>query len=307
MKHPIIVGTDLSETSDDALRRAEGLATRHSVPLTVVHAVSPFWSIGSQSEHTARLRQQVEARVTTVTGRPPGAYRVIVERGLAHAVLARLAIAEDALLVVGAHMHHGVGHALLKDVTERVVERARGPVFITRPGSNTGCVLVAIDRPFDRSEPLQAGIDEVAMTGSELTVLHCVETGFIHTLAADVINGGAYAQHPLGLVSPLTEARQALRAELARQHLAAQIFAVEGEAQLLIPRMAERLNARLIVVGSGHGKRSLDITNAVLRHAPCSVLVVDSASASALDRDAALSSDAPVRAAEDPTLAEHRP
>ena len=302
MKHPIIVGTDLTETSDEALVRAEALATRDSVALTVVHAVSPLlWGIGNHVEHFVRVREQVKLRVTAVTGRPRGAYRVIIERGLAHAVLARLAIAEDALLVVGSHMHHGLGHALLKDVSERVVERARGPVLVTRSGTNAGCVLVAVDQPFDLSEPLQAGIQEARTTGSQLTALHCVETGFMYSLAADVFNGGAYAQRPMGLESPLPEIRHALRAELTRHQVTAQIFVTEGEAQVLIPRVAERLRARLIVVGSGHGKRSLETTNAVLRHAPCSVLVVDSVSASALDRSAAPSLERPARA-EDPSL-----
>ena len=284
MKHPIIVGTDMTPASDDALMRAEARATRDSVDLTVVHAVSPLlWAVGDHAEHFARLREQVEQRTTAITGRPRNAYHVVIERGLPHVVLARLAIANDALLVVGAHMHHGLGHALLKDVSERVVERARGPVLVTKPGSDSGRVLVAVEPPFEFSESLDAAIQEARATGSELAVLHCVDTGLLQTLAADLINGGAYAARPLGLKAVIPEARHALRAEFARRRIRAELWLFEGTVHSLISDVARRTRPRLVVIGSGHGKRSLDSTNAVLRHAPCSVLVVDSRAA--LDRD----------------------
>ena len=287
MKHPIIVGTDMTVASDDALVRAEALATRDSVELTVVHAVSPLLlAVGEHAEHFARLREQVEQRITAITGRPRNAYNVVIERGLPHAVLARLAVANDALLVVGAHMHHGLGHALLKDVSERVLERARGPVLVTKPGGESGPVLVAVEPPFEFSESLGAAIQEARATGSHLAVLHCVDTGLLHTLAADLINGGAHATRPLGLKAVIPEARHALQAEFARRRIRAEIWLLEGAVDSLIPAVARRTRPRLIVIGSGHGKRSLETTNAVLRHTHCSMLVVDSGSA--LDRYSAL-------------------
>ncbi|HKO54137.1 MAG TPA: universal stress protein [Polyangiaceae bacterium] len=287
MKHPIIVGTDMTVASDDALLRAEALATRDSVELTVAHAVSPLLlAVGEHAEHFARLREQVEQRTTAITGRPRNAYHVVIERGLPHAVLARLAAANDALLVVGAHRHHGLGHALLKDVSERVVERARGPVLVTKPGGESGAVLVAVEPPFEFSESLDAAIQEARATGSDLAVLRCVDTGLLHTRAADLINGGAYARRPLGLKAVIPEARHALQAEFTRRRIRAEIWLFEGAVHSLISDVARRTRPRLIVIGSGHGKRSLEATNAVLRHAPCSVLVVDNRSA--LDRYSAL-------------------
>jgi nucleotide-binding universal stress UspA family protein len=285
MKRPIVVGTDLSEASDAALVRAEELSTRDSVPLIVVHVVSPLlWGVGDHAEHFAALRDEVEERVTTLTQRARGAFEVVVERGLAHAVLARHAIARDALLVVGAQAHHRFGHALLKDVTERIVEKAYGPVLIVKPGHDTGPVVVAVDRPFGLSEVLQLGIAEAEWRATDLVVLHCVDTGFIHTLAADLINGGAYARQPLGLEGPVVEAKRSLKAFLVRHRIYAQVWVIEGDAQALVPSVALRSGAQLIVIGSGHGRRSLDVTNVVLRHAPCSTLVVDAASRSAFDR-----------------------
>ena len=281
MKLPIVVGTDLTEGSDDALRQAEARATRDRVPLTVVHAMSPLlWSALSDREHVEHLQSLIRQQFTALTGRLESEYEVLVERGLAHTVLARLAVAQQALLVVGTHMHHGLGHALLRDVTERVLERARSPVLVTRPSSGSKRVLVAVDQPFGKSAALDAAIDEALSSDAKLTAVHTVNTGFMHTLVTDIVNGGAYADHPLGLRARVLEARQALRAELQRRRVDADIYVMEGEGAALIPRVAARVGAELVVVGTAHRHgHPPSITSAVLRHAPCSVLVIDEGSA----------------------------
>ncbi|HEY1534578.1 MAG TPA: universal stress protein [Polyangiaceae bacterium] len=277
MKYPIIVGTDMTEASDDALIQAEARATRDSATLTVVHAMSPLvWGGADENDAVERVRRAIQVHVTALTGRAEYEYEVIVERGLAHSVLARLAISQHALLIVGSHMHHGVGHAFLRDVTERVVQRARGPVLVTRPSSASGRILVAVERPFDSCPALDVAIHEARASGSKLAVLHCIHMGFIQTIATDLLNGGAYADRPLGQGSLVTEARQALRAELLRRAVDADLYVIEGEPTRLISEVAERQNAELLIVGTAHRPGPTPpVTTGVLRHAPCSVLIVD--------------------------------
>ena len=277
MKLPIIVGTDLTEASDDALVQAEARATRDGVPLTVVHAMTPLlWNPANDANATEGATRLVRQRLTALTGRPEHEYEVVVERGLPHTVLARLAISQHALLVVGSHMHHGVGHAFLRDVTERVVERARGPVLVTRPRARSERVLVAVDRPFESSAALDVAIEEARSSSSRLTVLHCVNMGFLTTLATDLINGGAYADRLVGQRSPPAEARQSLKAELGRRQVDADLYVLEGVPEHLISEVAARGEADIVVVGTAHRRaRTPHVTTSVLRHAPCSVLVVD--------------------------------
>ena len=281
MKFPIVVGTDLTAASHDALIQAEARASRDGVPLTVVHAQTPLlWGPVNDGDAALHAKELIRQDLSALTGRSRGGYTVIVERGLAHMVLARVAIPQNALLVVGSHMHHGVGHAFLRDVTERVVERARGPVLVTRPRIASDRILVAVDRPFRTSPALAVAIEEARSSNSELTVLHCVDTGFIATLAADLVNGGAYAERPLGQHSPIDEARQALNGELRRRRMAADLFVVEGVARQLIPEIARQVHAELVVVGTAHRPGPPPhVTTSVLRHAPCSVLVADEVAA----------------------------
>lgn len=284
MKYPIIVGTDLTEAADDALIQAEARAARDEVPLTVVHALSPLlWGAVNDADHVDRVRALIRQQFSALTGRRETEYEVVVERGLAHVVLARLAISQQALLVIGSHMHHGIGHALLKDVTERVLARARGPVLVTRPCNASNRILVAVDQAFSRSAALEAAIDEARSSESQLTVLHAIDTGFMQTIAVDLFNGGAYAAHPLGQGSRVSEARKELRAELRNRRCDADICVLEGEAESLIPQVAARIDAELVVIGTAHRPtRTSHVTTAVLRHAPCSVLVVDDSAAVAM-------------------------
>jgi nucleotide-binding universal stress UspA family protein len=274
MKYPIVVGTDMTEAADHALRQADARATRDDAWLTVVHAVSPlFWGGAHDSDAFERLRRAIARHVTALTGRSEKEYEVIVERGQAHSVLARVSIAQHALLIVGGHMHHGVGHALLRDLTERVVQRARGPVLVTRPCSASDRILVAVDRPFSPSIALDVAVHEARASGSKLTVLHCLHTGFIQTVANDLVSGGAHAD---GRGLAMSEARLALKAELRRRGVDADLYVVEAEPGQMIAEMAERQNAELLIVGTAHRHTATPhVTTAVLRHAPCSILVVD--------------------------------
>jgi nucleotide-binding universal stress UspA family protein len=245
--------------------------------------MSPLlWGAVNDADHVERLRGLIRQQFGSLTGRREDEYEVLVERGFAHAVLARLAVARGALLVVGSHMHHGVGHALLRDVTERVVERTRGPVLVTRPCKASDRILVAIDRSFSTSVALDVALDEARSSESKLTVLHAIDTGFMQTLATDLLNGGAYADRPLGQGLRVDEARMELRTELRRRHAAADVYVAEGEAEWLVPQIAARIDAEVVVVGTAHRPaRTPHVTTAVLRHAPCSVLIVDDGSLSA--------------------------
>jgi nucleotide-binding universal stress UspA family protein len=112
-----------------------------------------------------------------------------------------------------------------------------------------------------------------------LAVLHCIHMGFIQTVATDLLNGGAYAAQPLGLRSLVAEARQALRAELWRRAVDADLYVVDGDPARMISEIAERQQAELLVVGTAHQPGPTPpVTIGLIRHAPCSVLIVDDGS-----------------------------
>jgi nucleotide-binding universal stress UspA family protein len=267
----IIVGTDLSTASNDALIQAETRARRDGLPLTVVHVLSGFpWdtdaSAPSDPDTVTAIRESIRKHVCLLTGRPPSEFCVLVERGQPHLVLAKLARAEHALLVVGSHMHHGVGHALVRNVCERVAQHAHARVLVTRPRAGSGQVLVAADHPAHSRTALEVGIEEARGSARTLVVLHCVNTGFVESAFTPRMEGGP----------AITAAMTALSEEIARAKVKAELRVIEGPPQALISDVADRLGAELIVIGASHHTQPLaDVTSLVLRRAQCSVLVVE--------------------------------
>jgi nucleotide-binding universal stress UspA family protein len=60
------------------------------------------------------------------------------------------------------------------------------------------------------------------------------------------------------------------------------LLVVEGEARILISQVAARMVADLVIVGNAFRPGTTpQTTTTVVRHAPCSVLVIDSGTARA--------------------------
>ena len=243
--------------------------------------MSPLlWSAVSDADQTERLCEVIRQQFTALTGRRQNEYEVVIGHGLAYAVLARLTVVRQALLVVGTHMHHGVGHALLRYDSERLVQGARTPVLVTRRGNASERILVAVDQPFGTSAVLDAAIDEARSSNAKLTALHAIDNRVTHSRALDVRNRAVQTVHTLDRRPGVVEALQALRAELWRRRVEAEAYIVEGDGPSLIPQIAARVDASLVVVGTAHRRaRTSPTTAAVLQHAPCSVLVIDEGSA----------------------------
>lgn len=134
---PVLVGVDGSTDSELATAIAFEEASRRGVLLVAVHAwsdngVDPdgeYWLTAHRSVHEA-----LDRRLSSWTERYPDvALRRVVERGRPASVL--LEHAEKAqLLVVGSHGRGECASLLLGSVSSAVVQSARMPVIVARPG-----------------------------------------------------------------------------------------------------------------------------------------------------------------------------
>jgi nucleotide-binding universal stress UspA family protein len=127
MPGPVVVGTDGTDLSSDALAFAFDLASTEGLPLQVVH------NVGRDSAHVDAHQRALEIAIAGHGERYPD---VEVHRHLplsgpvdTLAVLSETASA----VVVGARAHHGP--AALGSVSRAVVERARCPVVVVRSRS----------------------------------------------------------------------------------------------------------------------------------------------------------------------------
>ena len=289
----ILVAIDFSESADEALRQAHERASASGGSLTVIHVIPnplrvdplfPQFADDGARELPALQEMalaELGRRVEAITGRRAGEFEPVVEDGNPAAVIVREAERHNAdLLLVGSHGKTGIPSVLLGNVAEKVVRHAHCPVLVARPRPESGSVLVATDFSDPSLPAVAAAVQEVKARGARLAIIHSIDLspGLAEGLSL-VVGGLAYAAPP-EIPTQLREAVDGMLTNaLQRFDGEGERIVAEGPPSMSIVRAAERLRADLVVVGTV-GRTGLprlllgSVAEAVVRSAPCSVLVV---------------------------------
>ena len=138
----IVVATDLSEPSRQAVRHAAGLAgalggrivlvyVMEDLPAMILaHTSQPEQEI--QDKHREAARESLETVARELV--PGGSVECVVRQGAGHQQIVALAqeIGAD-LIVMAMHGHGFLRHALAGSTTERVLHHAPCPVLVVSP------------------------------------------------------------------------------------------------------------------------------------------------------------------------------
>jgi nucleotide-binding universal stress UspA family protein len=192
------------------------------------------------------------------------------------------------LVVMPTHGRTGLKHVFLGSTAERIVQHSSCPVLVTRgnvPQSNNGArfrmktILVPVDFSNCSREGLRYAIDFANEFGAKLILLHATYLGYVYSSEGTALYDIAGLQ---------TAARK--KAEHQMRELVGSInlrgvkletVLTEGSPVLDICAFAKDHDVDLIIT-STHGLTGFkhvligSIAEQVVRHAPCSVLVVPS-------------------------------
>ncbi|MGA7990713.1 MAG: universal stress protein [Thermoanaerobaculia bacterium] len=289
---PVVCATDLSDASDEAVRQADALARHVGSPLVVVHILPnalrhhplfPQLYPREASDLAAlegRACEAVSERVVALTGRGAGGFRAEVDTGTPSASIVRRAEELNAeAVVVGGRRPADPQKPLLGDTAEKVVRHAHCPVLVARSSPAGGHVLVATDLSDPSLPAVQAGAAWARRDRKPLTVLHVLDLQ-ITTIGfnLEVPPGGFSALSPDAMADLRRWAGERLAEALRQTGAEGEPLVEEGWAPDVILRVAARLPAELIVIGTigrtGIGRMLLgSVAEGVVRRAPCSVLV----------------------------------
>jgi universal stress protein A len=131
----ILLATDFSRSSEQALGYAEELARRFGAELVVLHVDEALSTVpGSDLAETRRAAADGELQELAIELRAKDVpARALLRPGLASGEIVATAKAEHAdLVVMGTHGRTGLAHALLGSVAERVLRTAPCPVLTVR-------------------------------------------------------------------------------------------------------------------------------------------------------------------------------
>lgn len=290
----ILAGADVSIPSDQAIDRAAALAAQHGAKLILVHAMANDQvahdedndvvqklgevSAAMAAEVAKRLRarleqlraQGIDAELASVTGAP----------GEVVAQLAREHAAE--LIVVGTHGHTGISRFLLGSVATAILRHAPCDVLVTRGNGGNAPFkkpLVAVDFSPASKRALRhtAAICEA---GARIEVVHAWELPAGSWGASFFgVDRFPWSQIRDAVVQSAKKKGDKLVADSASIGHPLHVALVQGAPTPVVTHAAEAGGHDLIALGThGHGgfrKLLLGSTaEGVIRHAPCSVLVV---------------------------------
>jgi nucleotide-binding universal stress UspA family protein len=284
LRGPVLVGTDLTNGSEAALRDGRRLADDLGSALIVCHVLPeimrvrmlfPQWGgidADFQEAISDNARAEIDRQLDTVLGAERGEIDVILDSGTAHSGLLSQAEMVGANVIVT-----GPGR-----VADQVVRHALVPVFVARP-SPRGVVIGTTDFSDPSMPALATAAAEARRRRSRLHLLHVVDIG-----AYALVGGGGGGMVYLGAtptlgLQTLDDLRAAadirLQACFERFALDGAAHALSGPAASTIVERADAVGAELIVVGThgrtGFARLTLGSTaEQIIRSAPCSVLVV---------------------------------
>lgn len=287
----ILVPVDFSGPSRQALRAAVALAQPFGSRLAVVHvtrrnrpdshivAEQMGITFDTRRAGRARLQEFIEHEQT----REIQPTRLVAD-GVPFDEIVKAAEAWDAdLIVIATHGYTGLKHVLLGSTAERVVRHAPCPVLVVRGGMRRGVmtafspgrvrsILTPVDFSASSLGALHYAVVLARQYEAQLCLLHVIEP-FHPGLRIDTTEtqrDARVAAHKR--LAKLADATKKLWPHTGRELR-------PGHPVEMIAALAKRTNADLIVMGT-HGRTGLtrafmgSVAERVVRHAPCSVLVV---------------------------------
>jgi nucleotide-binding universal stress UspA family protein len=289
--HPVLVATDLGLGGDEAVRQADAWAQRAGRPLVVVHAlpdplrIAPLFPQDGivASDVMGQLRDlaidALERRIYDLTGRAPNEVALMLEPGSPHAaILEATDRLHPDLVVVGGSGKSRVSELLLGSTAEQVVRHARGPVLVARPSPRSKTLMAATDLSENGLPALDAAVEVGQRRNALVLGLHCLDVAHPALAAFEptlIVDRGTMQRLHEGAEQVLGAALERAKAEMS------EVIVVEGSPMRAIVAVAREREVELIVVAT-HGRTGLkrltmgSVAAAVVRAAPCSVLVVRS-------------------------------
>ncbi len=160
MKNTIVVGTDFSENSINALKHATSIADKSKCNITLLWIETPGTTLGLMSENVLDYRQMAEKRLAEIANDHshlmPDGFKINpkIRPGRPFKEMAKEAEESDALMVVlGAHGISGYDESFIGNTSYRTVMNAKCPVLIIQNETNISRALTDIVVVIDSSNP----------------------------------------------------------------------------------------------------------------------------------------------------------
>ena len=276
----ILVAFDGSASGENALRQALRLACDEKCWIRVVTVVPPFegeldlTGVGDIHEAILRPARALLARAEAIAKESGGLIKTSLEEGEASQRIAAVAAEERCgIIVMGRRGISRLERMMVGSVTARVIGHSPVDVLVVPLGAEIGwkTVLVATDGSVHSAAAAARAVDLAAAYGGRVVALSVLD-----------VPDEFYAEAPAVVDQLIEKARgyvAAVAALAEKAGVGCTVAVREGVSAAAIVQHAKDEAAGLIAMGS-HGRTGLarllmgSVTEKVIGHAPCPVLVV---------------------------------
>jgi nucleotide-binding universal stress UspA family protein len=276
----ILVAYDGSASGTNTLLQSFRLATEEKSWITVATVVPSYdgdidlIAVGDIHEAMRRPGEEILSRANALAKKEGALIKTILEEGETYDRLVDLAEAENCgVVIMGRRGTSTADKSHIGSVTARVIGLSQRDVLVVPEGTIIGWkkILVATDGSRYSGLATDKAIDFAKSYGGSLTAVSVVD-----------VPSEFYAEAP-GAVDKLIASAKGFVAAVSKKaeafDIAASTFVGEGEAFEIITRLVQKEKIDVIIMGS-HGRTGLkrllmgSVTEKVIGHAPCPVLVV---------------------------------
>ena len=276
----ILVAIDGSESSMHALRESLKLATEEKSWIFVISVIPSYegdlgavW-INNVKDAMKKPCEIALSEAKNIAKNESVPLKTICEEGEIYERIVDLAHSQNVdLIVMGKKGMSKLGRALIGSVTARVIGYSQKDVLVVPDNTYIGwkSILFATDGSKYSESAANKAIDFARSYGSELKVISVVD-----------VTEELMALAPAALENLVRKAKSMvddMKNKASSEGINAEGIVKEGDAYKVIINVAKKQKADTIIMGS-HGRTGLkrllmgSVTERVIGHAPCPVLVV---------------------------------
>lgn len=278
----ILVAFDGSDASRNALLQSFRLACDEKCWITVTSVVPAYegdLDLTGVKDIRAALHKPCEdalAEAQHLADRERALIKTVCEEGEVYERIVDLADAENCdLIIMGKTGSRRIGRVLVGSVTARVIGHTQRDILVVPADAKIGWkkILVATDGSKYSASAAARAVDFAKAYGGSLVALSVVD-----------VPAEFYADAPKAAEKLVADAKgyvEAVKKQAEAAGVGAETMVVEAEADQAVIAAAGDAKADMIIMGS-HGRTGLrrllmgSVTELVIGHAPCPVLVVKS-------------------------------
>ena len=294
----ILCAVDGSECSQWGVQALEALADREPEYVTLLHVVDPSAlragrgrnpvaekrALAAMEKAGGILLREAERSARVALGQAATGPRTTLHRTLAHGPLAQTIVRQARrvkadLILIGSRGLSDIRGFLLGSISRQVASITRCSVFVVKqPIPQLTRVVLAVDDSKHSRAAARFLRSHILPESATTTILSSAERP-VTDLAVRYLSKAQVAELEQPVVERITRLVTALRDEFLKEGYAVDTDVQMGHVIDTIVKQVEADHADLLVIGSRDLTKSErlhlgSVSESLLRHAPCSVLIV---------------------------------